>query len=210
MTDENREYFPDIRPIEYDPQASIDNLLVFKHYNQNEIILNKPMHEWLRFAVCYWHTFRGLGADMFGAPTLDRPWEQQGSSMIAAKARLRAAFEFFTKLGVKYFTFHDRDIAPEGDTIDETERNLDEIIQLAKQLQKQTGIKCLWGTANLFSHSRYMHGAATNPDAHAFAYAAAQVKKLCSKFALLHIMHVCLSLSLFVNVESGLWKSLMN
>ena len=177
MSGGSQEFFPSIRRISFNPQASVDDLLVFKHYNENEIILNKPMHEWLRFAVCYWHTFRGLGLDIFGAPTLDRPWENQGEPMAIAKARLRAAFEFFSKLGVKYYTFHDRDIAPEGETIEESERNLDEIVQLAKQLQKETGVKCLWGTANLFSSPRYMNGAATNPDAHVFAYAAAQVKK---------------------------------
>jgi len=178
MSAENSEIFADIKPIKYNPQAAADDVLVFKHYNQDEVILGKPMHEWLRFAVCYWHTFRALGADMFGTPTLDRPWEDQNSdALTVAKKRLRAAFEFFTKLGVKYYTFHDRDIAPEGQTIEETERNLDEIVQLAKQLQKQTGIKCLWGTANLFTNPRYMNGAATNPDAHVFAFAAAQVKK---------------------------------
>ena len=173
----NKEFFPEIKPIQYNPQASVEDVLAFKQYNQDEIILGKPMHEWLRFAVCFWHTFRGLGADMFGAATLDRPWDQHADPLEGAKARLRAAFELFTKLGVKYYTFHDRDIAPEGANIEETERNLDEIVQLAKQLQKETGVKCLWGTANLFSHPRYMNGAATNPDAHVFAYAAAQVKK---------------------------------
>lgn len=171
------EFFVGIDPIKYDPKAAVDNLLVFKHYNADEVLLGKPMHEWLRFAVCYWHTFRGLGADMFGSATLERPWESFNDPMMAAKARLHAAFEFYTKLGIKYFTFHDRDIAPEGQTLEETERNLDEIVALVKQLQKQTGIKCLWGTANLFSNPRYMNGAATNPDAHVFAYAAAQVKK---------------------------------
>lgn len=177
MSSENKEYFPSIKPIKYNPKAPVDDVLVFKHYNQDEVILGKPMHEWLRFAVCYWHTFRALGADMFGATTFDRPWEEPLDAMTIAKNRLRAAFEFFTKLGVKYYTFHDRDIAPEGETLEETEKNLDEIVQLAKELQKQTGIKCLWGTANLFSNPRYMNGAATNPDAHVFASAAAQVKK---------------------------------
>ena len=171
------EFFPGIPPITFNPQAPVDNLLVFKHYNADEIILNKPMHEWLRFAVCYWHTFRGMGADMFGTATLERLWDEHGDPISVAKARLRAAFEFYTKLGIKYFTFHDRDVAPEGETLEETEKNLDEIVQLIKQLQKETGVKCLWGTANLFTNPRYMNGAATNPDAHVFAYAAAQVKK---------------------------------
>jgi len=177
MSQSPKEFFPEIPKIVFDPRASIENLLVFKHYNADEIILNKPMHEWLRFAVCYWHTFRGMGADMFGTTTLERPWDQHSDAMSVAKARLRAAFEFYTKLGIKYFTFHDRDIAPEGENLEETEKNLDEIVQLVKQLQKETGVKCLWGTANLFANPRYMNGAATNPDAHVFAYAAAQVKK---------------------------------
>jgi xylose isomerase len=178
MSAEHSEFFAGIKPIKYNPKAAVDDVLVFKHYNQDEVVLGKPMHEWLRFAVCYWHTFRGLGADMFGTPTIDRPWDnQQSDTLTIAKNRLRAAFEFFTKLGVKYYTFHDRDIAPEGQTIEETEKNLDEIVQLAKQLQKETGVKCLWGTANLFTNPRYMNGAATNPDAHVFAFAAAQVKK---------------------------------
>ncbi|CAF1521080.1 unnamed protein product [Didymodactylos carnosus] len=172
------ENFPGIKPIRYNPDAKIDDVLVFKHYNADEVLIGKPMHEWLRFAVCYWHTFRGQGQDIFGAiPTIHRPWDDETQSMENAKRRLRAAFEFFTKLGIKYWTFHDRDIAPEGKTLEETERNLDEIVSLAKELQQQTGVKCLWGTANLFSNPRYMNGAATNPDAHVFACAAAQVKK---------------------------------
>ncbi|KAG8010323.1 Squalene monooxygenase, partial [Nibea albiflora] len=117
-----------------------------------------------------------LGADPFGSPTLHRPWNE-GAPMEAAKMRLRAAFEFFTKLGVKYYTFHDRDMAPEGSTLEESNRNLDEITDLALQLQTQTGIKVLWVTCNLFAHPRYMNGAATNPDCHVLAYAGAQVKK---------------------------------
>lgn len=177
MSNSTHEFFSGIPKIEYNPKAPVDNVLVFKHYNADEVILGKPMHEWLRFAVCYWHTFRGMGADMFGSPTLERPWDQHGDPMSVAKARARAAFEFYTKLGIRYFTFHDRDIAPEGETIEETEKNLDEIVKFIKELQKETGVKCLWGTANLFSNPRYMNGAATNPDAHVFAYAAAQVKK---------------------------------
>jgi len=131
----------------------------------------------LRYSVCYWHTFRGLGADPFGFPTLIRPWDDGSPSIENATRRMRAAFEFFTKLGVKYWTFHDRDIAPEGKDWAETNKNLDHMVKLAKELQQQTGVKLLWGTANLFSHVRYMNGASTNPDALAFAFAAAQVKK---------------------------------
>jgi len=135
------------------------------------------MADWLRFAVCYWHTFRGVGADIFGPGSIKRHWDDGTQSVENAKNRLRAAFEFFSKLGVKYWTFHDRDISPEGANLTETNKNLDEVVALAKQLQEETGVKLLWGTANLFSNPRFMNGAATNPDAHAFAYAAAQVKK---------------------------------
>ncbi|CAL1540062.1 unnamed protein product [Lymnaea stagnalis] len=135
------------------------------------------MEEWLRFSVCFWHTFRGTGADPFGFPTLVRPWDDGSNSLENAKRRLRAGFEFFTKLGVKYWTFHDRDISPEGENLVESNRYLDEIVDLAAQLQQKTGVKLLWATCNLFAHPRYMNGASTNPDAHVFAYAAAQVKK---------------------------------
>jgi len=170
------EYFKEIPEIKYDPQAK-GNVLTFKYYNKDEEILGKKMKDWLRFSVCYWHTFRGMGSDMFGAPTIHRAWDDGTESMENAKRRLRVAFEFLKRLGVEYYCFHDRDVAPEGSNLSETNKNLDEIIALAKELQKETGIKLLWGTANLFSHPRYMNGAATNPDAHVFAYAAAQVKK---------------------------------
>jgi xylose isomerase len=136
------------------------------------------MKDWLRFSVCYWHTFRGTGADPFGAPTIHRAWDDGSDTLENALRRLRASFEFMSKLGVEYYTFHDRDIAPEGHNLEETNKNLDAVVDLALQLQKETGIKLLWGTANLFSHPRYMNGAATNPCAHVFAHAAAQVKKV--------------------------------
>jgi len=135
------------------------------------------MEEWCKFAVCYWHTFRWLGTDPFGLGTFNRHWDDGSTSVENAQRRLRAAFEFFSKLGVKYWTFHDRDIAPEGKDLEETNRNLDAVVDLAEKLQQETGIRPLWGTANLFSNKRYMNGASTNPDAHVFAYAAAQVKK---------------------------------
>lgn len=173
----SNEFFPGINKIQYNPKAPLTDTLVFRHYNADEVILGKPMHEWLRFAACYWHTFRGVGLDIFGGGTIKRSWDDGTQSVENAKRRMRAAFEFFSKLGVKYWTFHDRDISPEGANLEETNKNLDEVVALAKQLQQETGIKCLWGTANLFSHPRYMNGAATNPDAHVFAYAAAQVKR---------------------------------
>lgn len=134
-------------------------------------------HRLLCVSVCFWHTFRGKGQDIFGAPTFRRSWDDESNSLDNAFRRMRAAFELFQKLGIRFWTFHDRDIAPEGKDLAETNANLDKVIELALQLQKETGVKCLWGTANLFSHPRYANGAATNPDAQVFAYAACQVKK---------------------------------
>ncbi len=131
----------------------------------------------MRFSIAYWHSFRGVGADPFGPGTIVRPWEKGKDPVSIAKTRMDAAFEFFTKIQAPFYAFHDRDIAPEGATLAESNRNLDKIVAHAKGLQKATGVKLLWGTANLFSNPRYMCGAATNPDAHVFAYAAAQVKK---------------------------------
>ncbi|KAH3773592.1 hypothetical protein DPMN_174954 [Dreissena polymorpha] len=174
---DDAEFFPGVKKIAVDPSAGRDNTLVFKHYNPSEKVHGRTMEEWLRFSVCFWHTFRGTGADPFGFPTLVRPWDDGSNSMANARRRLRAAFEFFTKLGVKYWTFHDRDISPEGATLEETNRNLDEIADLALKLQQTTGVKLLWATSNLFAHPRYMNGAASSPEAHVFAYGAAQVKK---------------------------------
>ncbi|KAJ0979748.1 hypothetical protein J5N97_015222 [Dioscorea zingiberensis] len=133
--------------------------------------------DWLRFSVAFWHTFRGTGADPFGAPTKAWPWEDGTNSLAMAKRRMRALFEFINKLGVERWCFHDRDIAPDGKTLAESNANLDEIIELAKELQKGTKILPLWGTAQLFMHPRYMHGAATSSELGVYAYAAAQVKK---------------------------------
>jgi xylose isomerase len=172
-------YFPKLNKIKYSPDSKNDDVLCFRHYNENENIMGKPMSEWLRFAVCFWHTFVWQGNDIFGSPTFDRPWNNKDlTPMEQAKHRIHAAFEFFEKLGVKYYTFHDRDFAPEGDTLEESNKNIDEIVSIAEELQKKTGVKLLWGTANLFSNKRYMNGAGTNPDVHAFAYAGSQVKKM--------------------------------
>lgn len=172
----SQEYFP-VGPIAYLPDAPAD-VLCFRHYDANRVILGKTMKEHLRFAVCYWHTFRGVGADPFGPGTLRRPWEDGSDSLENAERRMRVAFEFFSKLGNPFWTFHDRDIAPEGKDLAETNKNLDHMVKFAKKLQDETGVKLLWGTCNLFSNPRYMHGAATNPDAHVFAYAGAQVKQM--------------------------------
>ena len=135
------------------------------------------MSEHMRFSIAYWHTFCAVGNDPFGAATMNRPWAQSKDPISAARARMDAAFEFFQKIRAPFWCFHDRDIAPEGTTLRQSNKNLDILVAHAKQLQKSTGIRLLWGTANLFTTPRYMCGAATNPDAHVFAYAAAQVKK---------------------------------
>ncbi len=158
--------------------AKSKNPFAFKFYNPEEIILGKPMKDHLKFSMAYWHALTGTGVDPFGQPTVDRPWDDEHTDpMERAKVRIKVAFEFMEKLGLEYFCFHDRDIAPEAGTLAETNRRLDEIVDLIEQEMKRTGIKLLWGTANLFSNKRFMNGAATSPNADIFAYAAAQVKK---------------------------------
>ncbi len=169
-------YFPNIHnPIPFEGKDS-KNPLAFKYYDKNRLVGNKTMAEHLRFSVAWWHTFMGDGADMFGAAAFARPWHRLTDPMDRAKATVDAAFEFFQKLGVEYYCFHDRDIAPPGDTFRQTCKNLETIVVYIKVLQKSTGIKLLWGTANLFSHPMYAQGAATSPNAQVMAYAAAQVK----------------------------------
>ncbi|KAF2363005.1 Xylose isomerase [Trinorchestia longiramus] len=173
----NGDYFPGISKIEYNPKAPMDDSLVFRHYNASQVVHGKTMEEWLRFSVCFWHSFRGVGLDPFGSGTITRPWDDGSDSLEAAKQRMRAGFEFFSKLGVKYWTFHDRDIAPEGNNLASTNANLDIMADLAEELMQKTGVKLLWATSNLFSNPRFMLGAATSSDARVTAYAAAQVKK---------------------------------
>lgn len=167
-------YFPSVKQIAYEGPQS-DNPLAFKYYDGNRKIAGKSLREHLKFAVCYWHSFCGIGADPFGSGTLNHKWEQSANAMDRAKSRLDAAFEFFVKLGASYYCFHDRDMAPEGLSVSESEKNLQVIVDRAKKMQESTGVKLLWGTANLFSHPRYMNGAATNPDLRVVAHAAAQV-----------------------------------
>jgi xylose isomerase len=169
-------HFPTIKPIAYEGPGSA-HALAFRHYNPAEIIDGKTMAQHLRFSIAYWHAFRGTGSDPFGPGTIVRPWEKGKDPVSVAKVRMDAAFEFFQKIRAPFYCFHDRDIAPEGATLAQSNKNLDAIVAHAKSLQKATGVKLLWGTANLFSNPRYMCGASTNPDAHVFAYAAAQVKK---------------------------------
>jgi len=169
-------HFPKIKTIRYEgPQTK--NALAFRYYNPDEKIEGKTLKEQMRFSIAYWHAFRGVGADPFGPGTIVRPWEKGKDPVSIAKVRMDAAFEFFQKIQAPFWCFHDRDIAPEGRSLAESNKILDKIVAHAKALQKATGVKLLWGTANLFSNPRYMCGAATNPDAHVFAYAAAQVKK---------------------------------
>lgn len=172
----SREAFPGISKIQYEGPKS-KNPLAFKHYNPDEVVEHKTMKDHLRFSVTYWHTFRGQLADMFGVGTAIRPWEDGTNSVEMARKRVRVAFEFMEKLGVPFYAFHDRDVAPEGRTLSETNRNLDAVVKVLKEEQKRTGIGLLWGTACLFAHPRYVHGAATSCNADVFAYAAAQVKK---------------------------------
>jgi xylose isomerase len=170
----SREYFPGIGRIPFEGPAS-DNPLAFKRYDANKKVGNKTMAEHLRYAVCYWHTFTNAGHDPFGPGTRRFPWDM-GSPMATCEAKVDAAFEFFTKLGVPYYCFHDIDLAPDAEDIGEYEKNLKHMVSMAKERQQATGVKLLWGTANLFSHPRYMNGAATNPDFNVVARAAVQVK----------------------------------
>lgn len=170
-------YFPEVvEPIPYEGPKS-KNPLAFRYYDKTRVVAGKTMAEHLRFAVCYWHTLRGTGSDTFGGATFARPWGRETDRIVAAESTMDAAFELFEKLGVDFYCFHDRDIAPEGTTPTETQKYLDRMVAKAASLQKQTGVSLLWGTANLFSHPRYTHGAATNPDPLVFAHAAAQVRR---------------------------------
>ena len=170
------EAFPGISKIEYEGPES-KNPLAFKHYNPDELVEGKPMAEHLRFSVAYWHAFRNGCADQFGAATRLMPWDDGTDSIENAQNRARVAFEFFEKIGIGFYCFHDRDVAPEGATLAESNANLDEVVKVLAEEQARTGVKLLWGTACLFANPRFMHGAATSCNADVFAYAAAQVAK---------------------------------
>ena len=168
--------FPEVEKIRYEGPQS-DNPLAYRWYNEDEMIEGKSMKDHLRFSVVYWHTFRGSGADPFGVGTMHRPWDDGTDSVENARNRVRVAFEFMEKLGAPYYAFHDRDVAPEGTDLADTNRIFDSVAEVLEEEQQRTGIKLLWGTANMFTHPRYLHGAATSSNADVFAYCAAQVKK---------------------------------
>ena len=169
-------YFTGIETIPYTGPDGTEPL-AYHWYDANRIVLGKTMRDHLRIAVCWWHTFCWPGTDMFGGDTIDRPWFGDGDAMALAARKTEVAFELLEKLGVPFFTFHDRDVAPEGATLRETNANLDRILEQIEREMARTGAQLLWGTANLFGHRRYAAGAATNPDPEVFAYAAAQVRK---------------------------------
>ena len=169
-------YFPEVEKVLYEGKKT-DNPLAFRYYDPQRVIGEKTMEEHLRFSVAYWHTFVAGGVDMFGSASAVRPWDNLTDPMAIAKARVYAAFEFMEKMQIPFFCFHDVDISPEGANLKETFANLDEITELIGELMAKTGKKLLWGTTNLFSHPRFMHGAATSPSADVFAYSAARVKK---------------------------------
>ncbi|ACJ18944.1 xylose isomerase [Coxiella burnetii] len=168
-------YFKPIDKINYEGPDS-ENPLSFHYYDPQRIVLGKSMEEHLRMAVCFWHTFCWEGNDNFGAGVFNREWLKEKKPMKRAKQRVLAAFEFFEKLSLPFFTFHDRDVSPEGDSLKETIKNFKKIAELIAKEMERTGVQLLWGTANLFSHPRYLAGAATNPDPNVFAHAVAQVK----------------------------------
>ncbi|MCO6045446.1 xylose isomerase [Aeoliella sp. ICT_H6.2] len=168
--------FPEIDAIRFEGPDS-RNPLAFRYYDADEVIEGRTMRDHLRFSVVYWHTLRNPLSDPFGVGTAVRPWDDGSESVENAQNRARVAFEFFEKLGAPYYAFHDRDIAPEGATLGESNKNLDAVAKVLKEEQQRSGVKLLWGTANLFGNRRYMHGAATSCNAEVYAYAAAQVKK---------------------------------
>jgi xylose isomerase len=170
-----RSYFADIAPIQFEGEQST-NPLAYRYYDKNRVVLGKTMEEHLRFAVCYWHTFCWNGFDVFGGGTFNRPWHGGAMDQAAAEHKLDEAFEFFTRLGLPYFCFHDVDVMAAAETIGEHVENFSRIVDKIEAKMSATGVKLLWGTANLFSHPRYMAGASTNPDPNVFRFAATQVR----------------------------------
>ncbi len=171
-----QEYFPGIGKIQYEGKES-KNLLAYKWYDENKIVAGKTMKDYFRFAVAYWHTFCGNGNDPFGGATHKYKWDEGSDSITQGKNKMDAAFEFISKLGISYYCFHDFDLVQEGSNINESDKNVQALIDYAKQKQAESGIKLLWGTSNVFGNARYMNGAATNPDFTVLAYAATQIKR---------------------------------
>jgi xylose isomerase len=171
----SKTFFPNIEKIKFEGSGS-KNPLAFKYYDENKVIGGKTMKEYFRFAIAYWHTFCGTGNDPFGPGTKVFPWDQATTPVERAKDKMDAAFEFFTKIGAPFYCFHDFDLIEEGDSIAESEKRLQIMVEYAQNKQKDTGVKLLWGTANVFSNPRYMNGASTNPDFKAAAWAGTQVK----------------------------------
>ncbi|AXY73738.1 xylose isomerase [Paraflavitalea soli] len=169
------EFFKGIPAIKYEGLQT-DNPLAYRWYDENKVVAGKPMKDWLRFAVAYWHSFVGSGADPFGEATHLFPWDVKKDPIEKAKDKADAAFEFITKLGLPYYCFHDVDVVEYSNDVNDNDKRLDTLTQYLKEKQAASGVKLLWGTANLFSHRRYMNGAATNPDFHVLTHAAAQVK----------------------------------
>ncbi len=171
----DKEFFPEISKIQYEGSES-KNPLAFRFYDENKVVAGKTLKEHLRFAMAYWHTLCGTGGDPFGPGTKEFPWAKHTDPIARAKQKMDAAFEFMTKLGIPFYCFHDFDMVDEANSITESEKRQQTLLEYAKQKQDASGIKLLWGTANLFSHPRYMNGAATNPDFNVVTYAATQVK----------------------------------
>lgn len=171
----DKKFFPSVENIKFEGKQS-KNPFAFKYYDENKVVNGKSLKDHFRFAVAYWHTFCGTGNDPFGPGTRQFPWDASGDPIQRAKDKMDAAFEFITKLGVPFYCFHDYDLVDEAPTLQESEKRLQTIVDYAKQKQKETGVKLLWGTANVFSNPRYMNGASTNPDFNVVAWAGAQVK----------------------------------
>jgi len=171
----NKEFFKNISQIKFEGRDT-DNPLAFRWYDENKDVAGKKMKDHLRFACAYWHSFCGSGADPFGEPTHLFSWNEKADAVERAKEKMDAAFEFITKMGLPYYCFHDVDVVDYTNDVLENDKRLQALVDYAKEKQKASGVKLLWGTANLFSHRRYMNGAATNPDFHVLAHAGAQVK----------------------------------
>ncbi|WP_300505452.1 xylose isomerase [uncultured Duncaniella sp.] len=170
-----KEYFPGIGKIKFEGKDS-KNPMAYRYYDAEKVILGKPMKEWLKFAMAWWHTLCAEGGDQFGGPSKKFPWNEGADALTIAKQKADAGFEFMQKMGIEYFCFHDVDLVDEGSSVEEYEHNMKEIVAYLKEKMAETGIKNLWGTANVFSNGRYMNGAATNPDFDVVARAAVQIK----------------------------------